>query len=257
MCGRLAPEFLKYLETNYNISTAFLPKLANLKQVNLTPNDYLPAILSDSKTGADERELSVIPAFWRFLPSVISTQADFNAFVKTYSTINARCETVRTGRLYQSAFKSNRCVVPIRGFFEWKAVAGERTKQPMWISPESPHGGIAAIYNYCPYLGELPSITLLTTEASLGEMRSIHHRMPVLLRENDFVQWITGNAEQAAELMKPVSSEELTFKAVNRLVNNPAWDGDFQELLADEGTPVEKKDQTQDSPSIQPDLFNL
>lgn len=229
MCGRIAPEFLEYLEKKYAISSSHLPELARMKKTNLCPTDRLPAILLDSA-----RVQTVVPAFWRFLPSTVKTAMELAEFSKTYSTTNARSESVRTQRLYSHAFVSQRCVVPIRGFFEWKTVEGERTKRPYWITSAVPHAGIAALYNHCEYLGDCPSLTLLTTEASPGEMQGVHHRMPVLLREEQFGEWLGDSADQAEAMMKPTPSKELRFQAVARLINTPSWDGEFEELLKEE-----------------------
>src|SRR3954467_1410496 len=39
--------------------------------------------------------------------------------------INAKCETVAKLPMFRDAYAKRRCIMPIDGFFEWKAVLGE------------------------------------------------------------------------------------------------------------------------------------
>ncbi len=47
--------------------------------------------------------------------------------------INAKCETVRNLPTFRDAYRTRRCIVPVDGFFEWKAVKGQKAKQPYAI----------------------------------------------------------------------------------------------------------------------------
>ena len=49
--------------------------------------------------------------------------------------INAKCETVRTLPTSRDAYRKRRCIVPVDGFFEWKAMKGRKAKQPYAIAP--------------------------------------------------------------------------------------------------------------------------
>src|ERR1700723_2027161 len=42
----------------------------------------------------------------------------------SYSTLNARCETVLTSPLFGDSAKKRRCLVFVQGFFEWSPIAG-------------------------------------------------------------------------------------------------------------------------------------
>ena len=48
--------------------------------------------------------------------------------------INAKCETVRTLPTFRDAYRARRCIVPVDGFFEWKAIKGQKAKQPYAIA---------------------------------------------------------------------------------------------------------------------------
>ena len=49
--------------------------------------------------------------------------------------INARAETLAEKPSFKSLFKSRRLIVPMDGFYEWKAVPGQKAKQPMFKAP--------------------------------------------------------------------------------------------------------------------------
>jgi putative SOS response-associated peptidase YedK len=44
--------------------------------------------------------------------------------------INAKCETVRTQPMFRDAHRRRRCIVPVEGFFEWKAIKGGNPALP-------------------------------------------------------------------------------------------------------------------------------
>ncbi len=48
--------------------------------------------------------------------------------------INAKCETVATLPTFRQAYRRRRCIVPVDGFFEWKAIKGQKAKQPYAIA---------------------------------------------------------------------------------------------------------------------------
>ena len=50
----------------------------------------------------------------------------------------------------------------------------------------------------------LRTFAVLMTEAN-AMMREIHHRMPVIIEAEDVVMWMAGDAETAAELMRPAA----------------------------------------------------
>ncbi len=48
--------------------------------------------------------------------------------------INAKAETVAKLPMFRDAYKRRRCILPIDAFFEWKAILGQKVKQPFAIA---------------------------------------------------------------------------------------------------------------------------
>lgn len=86
---------------------------------NIAPMTYQPVVRLDHDT--DEREW--VPMRWGLVPF---WARDANV---SYSTINAKAETLTMSETYRDAIKRRRCLVPADGFFEWKKLDA-KNKQP-------------------------------------------------------------------------------------------------------------------------------
>ena len=45
-------------------------------------------------------------------------------------TVETRSEVVATNGMFKYAYRYGRALMPIDSYFEWKAIKGEKTKQP-------------------------------------------------------------------------------------------------------------------------------
>nr|MDJ0640385.1 SOS response-associated peptidase [Paracoccaceae bacterium] len=126
--------------------------------------------------------------------------------------INARSETV----FDKSAFEGvKRAVVPADGWYEWTGKA--RRKQAWRIGPKD--GSLlffAAITDVWSAPGGLkvPQVATVTCEPS-ADVRDIHHRMGVLLKEGDISVWLGPDEAAARSLMVPFPDGLLTVEAAD------------------------------------------
>jgi hypothetical protein len=70
----------------------------------------------------------------------------------------------------------------------------------------------------------------------------VHNRMPLLLEENDFETWLTGNGDEVRALMRPAPNDVLRRWPVSKLVNS---------------SPADNADATLIEPFIQPQLHSV
>jgi putative SOS response-associated peptidase YedK len=140
--------------------------------------------------------------------------------------INARAETLAEKPSFREAFKSRRCIIPASGFYEWqKRTTG--AKQPFYFYlKEKDVFGFAGLWE--SWIDrttgeELETATIITTEAN-DVLKSVHDRMPVILRKDSYDEWLDvkgKNTDRLQKLLVPYSAKEMSSHAVSRSVNIP------------------------------------
>lgn len=137
--------------------------------------------------------------------------------------INVRSETAGSKKLFQSAFRSRRCLVPASGFFEWKKE--ERKRLPYYFYPsDDTFLGLAAIWEPRQN-GNSPAFAILTCPAN-PVVAAIHDRMPATVHKEFFADWLepATDEEKLSEMLVAPSSVRLNYYPVSTLVNSPRND---------------------------------
>ena len=115
--------------------------------------------------------------------------------------INAKCETVSTLLTFRDAYRLRRCILPVDGFYEWKAIKGQRAKQPYAIAmKDGTPFGIAGIWENRkdPASGEwIRTFAVITTDAN-ELVTEIHDRMPAILLPEDYTRWLSDKPDPRA-----------------------------------------------------------
>lgn len=151
--------------------------------------------------------------------------------------INARSETVDVKPAFRDPFRERRCLVLADGFYEWKRDNGSRTPMRVTLPDGEPFAFAGLWDRWRPRDGEpLHTCTIITTPAA-PSIRSIHHRMPVILPAQERDRWIDPHAGSAAlkALLRPYPGD-LEAYPVSTRVNTPANDGpEIIEPVEDQG----------------------
>ena len=136
------------------------------------------------------------------------------------ATFNARAETIETKPFFRGAFKRNRCLIPVSGYYEWQDTADG--KQPWYFTARdaSPALTIAGLWDEWrdKASGEaLTFCTMIITKPN-NFVAEVHDRMPVLLTEKNFEPWLSGGA--GTELLLPAADDMLQRWPVSKRVNS-------------------------------------
>jgi putative SOS response-associated peptidase YedK len=177
----------------------------------------IPAICSGKPSGIQLLKWGLIPAH---------TKSIDKANIIRYKTFNARSESIARKPSFSSSFKTKRCIIPVKGFFEWQHSG--KGKIPWYIyHADNEILSFAGLYDEWVEnnTGEtIKSFSIITTDANdlMAEIHNSAKRMPAILNKSSEKMWIdlSSSSSEALELLKPSPSEILKAHTVSPLVND-------------------------------------
>jgi putative SOS response-associated peptidase YedK len=210
MCGRyVLKATLQELERKYGaVPEGTYSFDANY---NVAPSLRMPVVVKE------EEKRVIAPFRWGLIPF----WAD--SIHTGYSMINARSESLAKKKSFSKPFRSQRCVVPANGFYEWKKTSAG--KIPYYITlKSSPIMTFAGLYEeWKPAEGKaIKSYTIITTGAN-KPMEELHDRMPAILLDEELETWLdpqNSNPDLLRDLLRPWPDDDIQFCRVGQEVNN-------------------------------------
>lgn len=174
------------------------------KNYNTAPTLPIPALLNNG---------NYLYAHFGYLPSWAKDKKSMN--------INARSESIFEKVTFRDSFKSKRCIIPINGFYEWEVENKEKT--PYFVTNlKSDYLALAGIWDewFDKQLNmNIVTVALVTCDAN-KKLGRIHHRMPVVLKKDDFDTWLySKNIAEVNKLFKIYPSENIELHEVTTEVN--------------------------------------
>ena len=140
---------------------------------------------------------------WSYSPSWAKTSMNI---------INARIETLDEKPSFKEA---KRCVFLTDGWYEWKRwfdwKRRENNKEPYYHTVDDNIIHMAGIYN--------SSGCAIVTQQSLGVLKEIHHRQPVLLGDDEINEWLAGATVQNSKVTESIDIHKVSTY-VNSVKNN-------------------------------------
>jgi putative SOS response-associated peptidase YedK len=172
---------------------------------------------------------------WGLIPSW--TKSIDEANIIRYKTFNARSESIATKPSFSLSFRSKRCIIPVKGFFEWQHIGNE--KIPWYIyHAENDVLSLAGIYDDWieDSTGEVFStFSIVTTEANdlMAHIHNVGKRMPVILDRSSENQWIDLSISEADafKLLQPSPPEILKAHIISPLINSRTSDRNTAEVI--------------------------
>lgn len=212
MCGRFAQySHLAAIARRFAVAEAMVHADEEAPRYNIAPSSNILAVRLDE---AGTREL--VRLKWGLVPH-------WSVEPKTsYSTANARAETVDTKPAFRKAFKRHRCLIPADGWYEWEFVPGAKYKQPWYYTSQD--GGPIAIAGLWDrwHQGDqvLETCTIIVSPAN-AVAAPVHDRMPAILFPDDWADWMDPNfpPEAAKKMLVPCPDEWVRSYKVGRAVS--------------------------------------
>lgn len=219
MCGRFTQmmaweELVRLLRMPVDVRVLLEPRW------NVTPDTEIAVL----KAG-DEGEIAAVPMRWGLRPDWAKK-----------SLINATAEKLlEPGRGFWKGFR--RCVVPVGGFYEWRAT--ESGKVPVHFQRSDGETLLLAGL-WRPWQrpeGWTDSAVVVTTQPN-ALAALVHTRMPAVLEPEDAIAWLDPerSLESAGALLRPALQGTLAAWPVSTRVNDSRQDA--PELTEPAGPPL-------------------
>ncbi|HLX91483.1 MAG TPA: SOS response-associated peptidase family protein [Puia sp.] len=213
-------------------------------------DDYFPDLIHDQEIEFDtDLNIHVLAMGYKRYPVILSTNGQYHrnffewciiaSYMDTPEKIrmqrakmaNARSEKIMDKSSWWHRIRKNRCLVPVTGIYEHRAIPGWKNKVPYYIH----QAGrtiyfLPALYYYNPNVpsnietGEVTGMFAIVTRQANSLMKQIHNdgdnkwRMPLFLTEQLEKEWLNQ------DLTDVRLAEILSFEvAPESLVATPVW----------------------------------
>ncbi|MHC2548358.1 SOS response-associated peptidase [Corynebacterium hesseae] len=211
MCGRFVlftESLLEEVGAWESITEVHAPEGLPPARYNIAPTQPIAIVRTEEHTACVE------PARWGLIPH-------WKKDLDGPPLFNARAETVAQKPSFRDAFKAQRCVIPLDGYYEWKAGEDKKSKkQPYYVT--GPDGLLWAAGLWATGMDRL-SATMVTTDAT-EEMAWLHHRLPKFLTTEEIAPWLAGEA-----LLEPSTVRGFQARPADPAVGNVR--NDYAELI--------------------------
>jgi len=229
----------------YNISNSNRDAVKIQKALGLPYSDQFGIIkLKFTASGFTHPEWPVITADkpnefqfyqWGLIPKW-TPNAELAKQFRT-NNLNAKSETIFEKRSFNRPIKSQRCLIPVTGFFEWRDVNKKKYPYHIHLKHEEIFclGGI-----YDEWVnrdtGEIfNTFAIVTTEANplMAKIHNLKQRMPLILAKQNTKDWLIPNLQETdiKALMKPLDESLMTAYTISKRITSRKENPDAPETL--------------------------
>ena len=204
MCGRYAQaQAMDEIIERFDLDASLVDKSLPLNW-NIAPTNEI-YIIRDNQQGRvlDSASWGLIAPWQKNFIEARNSQSH---------AINARSESIHEKPTFRQAFRTTRCLIPATGYYEWATSLGKYPpKQPFYISSgqENTSLSIAGIWSTWKNEngGEIQSAAIITREA-VGELATIHSRMPVFMPSQRWSDWLDPQSRDINRLINMMNIPE-------------------------------------------------
>ena len=242
MCGRFAvttdPALLAEKIQAIDESTAATSAQKDTNSganYNVAPTTTISTVVKRHAEPDDESTRRVRLMRWGLVPPWAKSAEDGRPDTKGPLLINARSDKVSSSPVFRTSAKGKRCLVPMDGWYEWRANGETSSPKSRKAAPKTPfymYGGdgeplfMAGLWStWRPKdapkdTPPLLSCTIITTDAA-GPLAEIHDRMPLTISKSDWDRWLDPDAPIDEGLLRGHGDlDRIEIREVSRLVNS-------------------------------------
>ena len=119
---------------------------------------------------------------------------------------NSRIETIKSKKFWFNLFNKNRCLIPMTAFYEWKKEGSRKVPYRIFLKNEDMFF-VPGLYIKPKESDEIQTSLITTTPNKF--IKPIHHRMPVVFKFTEALNYLTEDAEQNLSKCIPFKENDL------------------------------------------------
>ena len=197
MCGRYYLEISKENMSFVNNIDTFEYKT----NYNISPQTSVPAIINNE----------LLKTTWGYFPSWLKEQDNPRPL------FNSRYESLLEKKTFTSAFRNNRCLIPLSGWYEWRTE--NESRQPYFFYNKENLQILTAGLFWKRSNGDIE--TSIITREAVPPLDTIHNRSPLILSISQIDIWLSDKeVDLIYDDIKNVDYEDILFHKVDKAVNN-------------------------------------
>jgi putative SOS response-associated peptidase YedK len=161
---------------------------------------------------------------WGLIPSWVKSKADADEI--RMKTFNARAESIDKKPSWSASFRTKRCLIPVKGFFEWQHMGKEKIPWYIYVNNNEIFS-LAGLYSEWKQNDTdevYNTFSIITTDANplMAEIHNSKKRMPVILGTDDEKKWIdlSLTSEEALNMLQPFPENMMKAHTISPLVNS-------------------------------------
>ena len=208
MCGRAVTGDVTWEQYHEWMDLLQEPEEAVRSNFNIAPTTMNPIFIPDGE------RIKGVMARWGLIPHWFNKPLSEMKF----STFNARSEEAASKPTFRDAMRSQHCLVPVRGYYEWTGKKGDKTPYYISVSTNAPAFCFAGLYTEVRLPDFVGCTYTVLTEASKAPIEGLHHRMPVMIDEGSYDNWLASKASLSD--ITRVESSRISFHEVGVKVGN-------------------------------------
>ena len=228
MCFNISiTQLMELIEERFNAKFSDRTRYKPVYHASGFSTPHMPVISSENPGEIEFYQWGLIPHWVKDEQRAVSLSK---------RTLNAKAETIFEKPSFRSVIRSQRCLVIVDGFFEWREVS--KKKYPYYIKMTD-HSifTLAGIWDRWvnPETDEtLYSFSIITTEANplLAKIHNTKKRMPVILSGEEEERWLSEELEKddIEQMLDPYDGEDFTAYTVSKLITTKGADKNVPEI---------------------------